>query len=229
MDLFNAPKNQGQNELDDDYLDDEFDLENSDDLKKLIGESPEKKGRAPAAGKFNSNQGANNQDSAKLDDIDDLVEEELRKNDILEDPTPEVRREKIARTKTGPSGAAAKPQADLSADGGSLDLSPKSRGSNEHASGESQQMFKELFQTGNSSFGKDKSLPGIGNVQVSVSSKSGSSGSAEAQSKAEVHSGKSKSKFQSSGVAFDTAADLDGIEDEITAENKENVQRYKVS
>jgi len=34
--------------------------------------------------------------------------------------------------------------------------------------GESQQMFKELFQTGNKSFGKDKGIAGITGVQVHV-------------------------------------------------------------
>lgn len=86
-------------------------------------------------------------------------------------------------------------------------------------------MFKELFQTDNSSQGKEK--PGIGQVRVEVSSKRNDSGLAKTSSKTDLHSG--KNKFQSSGVAFDTEADFDCIEDEVTAENKENVQRYKVS
>lgn len=86
-------------------------------------------------------------------------------------------------------------------------------------------MFKELFQTDNSSQAKDK--PSIGQVRVEISSKRSDSSLAKTSSKNDLHSG--KNKFQSSGVAFETEeADLDCIEDEVSSENKENLQRYKL-
>ena len=84
-------------------------------------------------------------ESAKLDDIDDLVEEELRKNHILDNSRSGEPTAGAQRSSTGPKSGASKTLAlteggiqVLSADGSSLDLSPASRGSNEHASGESQ-------------------------------------------------------------------------------------------
>lgn len=70
---------------------------------------------------------------------------------------------------------------------------------------ESQQMFKELFQTGNK--GKE--------AKAAMQEKQ----LAKTKSKAELQP--AKNKFQSSSVQHEVS-DYDGIEDEINFDNKEN-------
>jgi hypothetical protein len=65
---------------DDDYLNDEFHIE-SDDIKQLIGDSPEKKlDNNLFSNKYSSTQPSKEVKADIIDDIDDLVEEELRNN-----------------------------------------------------------------------------------------------------------------------------------------------------
>lgn len=121
---------------DDDYLNDEFII--SDEIKNFIAESPAKKGCIQA--KREPNQDL-------IDDIEDLVEEELRNEAIKEQKEKLSSHSNEKNMRGGRSSKLSKDNRPSSPEGGSLNLSLNSN--EEGFKDESQQMFKELFQTGN--------------------------------------------------------------------------------
>lgn len=85
-DIKNKSNKQFETDELDEYQDDEFDLDNEDELKQLIGESPAKRYRELTS-KYHSvklDVRTSKEDTNKYDDIDDLIEEELRNNEIEE-------------------------------------------------------------------------------------------------------------------------------------------------